>query len=424
MSKNQDLLSSSQTTSVSYTIDFADVKGKLKDVYTVTAKIKNTGDEAYSYDSFVLHVYDAQAMKIWVDKQEVPTLTMDNEGRIKDLSSADIIAMERNISLTNNLSINYGDYSYGLVTDQIEWKTTEISDNAGTTNTITPVEGFYRQAFDITRFWSAEAGETSPASVNATDKIDYIFEFHFGNDEYQPQIIKFSGNLSGADVLRFGESLVNLVPSEELNQPFFSAQYLNRFKNSGRLDNIKNSTGNIGLNAQTPQVRIDTQALWWGRPLSETNAAISLLNETGIVPAGQNYKTFQYPFATMLVTEHQLLIDESNIWMDKKGRGKVTVKLYNDDGTLYNSSLAPYSIRNMLDVENVQASQEINNKFQGELQKNIKAGSTLEAKDKFAQSALDLSISISKPRIGKYSPLAAGSELGSVMNTVSPARSS
>ena len=580
VSKNQDLLTTSQAASGSYTITFADVNGKLKDVYTVTARIKNTGDEAYSYDSFVLHVYDADAMKIWVDKQDVSTLVMDNEGRIKDMTSADIVALERNIFLTNNLSINYGDYPYGSVTDQIEWKssrsdvaginysqggvykniedynnpsfmpntnfilaglkdgattidathklsrmndtlgvevktlkdklylfqtmpmavtefnytngagkevnvssdtngalaiyepegikgdvklksiindstylgtiynanllsgendgakgqlypinnfvlrkaaqvdfnfkkpdgtpyngpvtirggvykngnyceTAEVSDNAANTGTITPVDGFYRQVFDITRFWSAAAGETSACGVNATDKIDYIFEFHFGNDEYQPQIVRFSGNLSGADVLRFGESVVNLVPTVEKNKPFFSAQYLDRYKSSGRLDNIKNYTGNIGLNAQTPVIRIDTQALWWGRPVEETNAAISLLNEAGAVLAGQNYKTFRYPFATMLVTEGQLLIDEKNIWIDKKGRGKLTVKLLNEDGTLYNSTLAPYSVRNMLDVENVEASQDINTRFKAELQKNIKAGASFQATDKFAQGALN-----------------------------------
>jgi len=545
----------------------------------------NTGDEAYSYDSFVLNVYDANALKIWVDKQETSTITLDNEGRIAGMTSAQIVALERDISLTNQLSINYGDYSYGLVTDQIEWKssdssvasinysqgggynniedydsasympntnfilagmkdgtstidathklsrmtstlgvevktlkdklylfqamplapteyiytngdgaeknlnsddqgavaiyepngiqgdvklkstvsgstymgtiyhasllsgendgskgqlypinnfvlrkaaevelnfkkpdgtpyigsvtirggvykngnyceTTEISDNTGAlnkTSTITPENGFYRQVFDITRFWSNGAGETSSASVNATDKIEYVFELHFGNDDYRPQIIKFSGNLSGADVLRFGEGVVNLVSiaAADKNKPFFATQYLDRYKNSGRRDNIKNATSNIGINAQIPKIRIDTQALWWGAPLAEKNVAISLINEKDVAVAGQNYKTFQYPFATMLVTEHQMIIDENNIWIDKTGRGKLSIKLFNQDGTLYNSTLAAYSIRNMLGVENISESEDVNAKFQEELQKSIKAGASFDAKDSFTQSALD-----------------------------------
>lgn len=589
--KNQESLTTSQDPSGSYPITFGNVTGKLKDVYTVTAKIKNTGDDAYSYDSFVLHVYDAEAMKIWVNNQDVSTITMDNAGTISGLTSAEIVALERNISLTNKLSINYGDYSYGLVTDQIEWKssdsgvasinyskgggynniedygsasympdtnfilaglkdgttsidathklsrmtdtlgvevktlkdklylfqamplaktefiytngdgqektvfsddngavaiyepngikgdvnlkstagdstylgtiyqanllsgendgskgrlypinnfvlrkaaqmdlnfknpdgtpytgkvtirggvykngnyceTSEISDNAGVwkpTITIKPDKGFYRQEFDITRFWSAKAGETSQASVDSTDKIDYVFEFHFGDDDYQPQLSKFSGNLSGADVLRFGDSVVNLVsiaPADK-NKPFFAAQYLDRYKKSGRLDNIKNATGNIGLNAQTLKIRIDTQALWWGAPIIEnSNLAISILNEKGAALSGQNYRTFRYPFGTMLVTEHQIVIDANNIWVDKKGRGKLTVKLFNEDGTLYNSTLAPYSIRNMLEVENVSQSPDINERFQAELKKSIRAGASFEASDKFAQKALDFASGI------------------------------
>jgi uncharacterized protein YjdB len=582
VTKNQDSIYTSQDTQGSYTINFGNVTGKLKDVYTVTAKIKNTGDEAYSYDSFVLHVYDAEAMKIWVDKQDTSTLVMDNSGYISGLSSAEIVALERNISLTNQLSINYGDYPYGLVTDQIEWKssnsrtasinysqggaykniedydlssympntnfilaglkngtatinathklsrmtdtlgvevktlkdklylfqvmpmvrtefnyingdgqaktvasddkgavaiyeekgiksdvklkstigdstylgtiynanllsgendgskgqlypinnfvlreaaqvelnfkkpdgtpytgtvtirggvykngnyceTTEISDNLSNTLSITPDNGFHRQIFDITRFWSEAGGETSATEVTAADKIDYVFEFHFGSDDYLPQLVKFSGNLSGADVVRFGESVVNLVPvaPADKDKPFFAAQYLDRYKKSGRLDNIKNNTGNIGLNAQTPKIRIDTQALWWGRPVTETNAAVTLINENGTAVPGQNYKTFKYPFGTMLVTEHQLVIDQNNIWMDQTGRGKLTVKLINDDGTLYNATLAPYSIRNMLGVENVAESDDVNANFEAEMKKSIIAGASFDAKDKFAQRALD-----------------------------------
>ena len=42
------------------------------------------------------------------------------------------------------------------------------------------------------------------------------FQFNFENDAYQPQIMKFSGNLSGVDVLRYGESVVNLVYIDSL----------------------------------------------------------------------------------------------------------------------------------------------------------------------------------------------------------------
>jgi hypothetical protein len=150
------------------------VTGKLKDVYTVTAKIKNTGDEAYSYDSFVLHVYDAEAMKIWVDKQDTSTLVMDNSGYISGLSSAEIVALERNISLTNQLSINYGDYPYGLVTDQIEWK----SSNSGTASINYSQGGAYKniEDYDLSSYMPNTnfilAGlKNGTATINATHKL-------------------------------------------------------------------------------------------------------------------------------------------------------------------------------------------------------------------------------------------------------------
>ncbi len=586
ITKNGELITTSSEVSGSFELNLPDITGRLKDVYTITAKIKNNDDDAYSYDSYVLNVYDAAAMKIFVDGQDQETITMDNSGVISGMTSSEIIALERKISLTNRLSINYGEYPYGLVTDQIEWnsnssniasinysrgglynniedydttsympdtnfilaglgdgtasinathKLTRMSDTLGVTVktlknklylfqampmvktefvytngnneektlysddhgaiaiyeekgikgdvklrstfggltymgtiyhanllsgendgskgelypinnyvlrnvaqvnlnfqkpdgtpytgevtirggvyknghycetseisdtdhawkktlTITPENGSYNQLFDITRFWSAEAGENNGVRVNSSDEIKYVFEFQFEDDSYQPQIITFSGNLSGADVLRFGESIVKLVavaPGEK-DIPFYSAQYLDRYKKSGRRDNIKDYTGNIGINAQIPKLRIDTQVIWWGKPLKENaNYSVSVVNETGAAIPGQTYKTFRYPFASMLVTENQAVLDKNNIWIDETGRGKVTVKSFNEDGTLYSSTLAPYSIRNMMNVENITDNEEVNKKFIAEMKSNITSQASFDATDKFTQKALN-----------------------------------
>ncbi len=586
ITKNGETITSSAESTGIFELNLSDISGRLKDVYTITAKIMNNGDDAYSYDSYVLNVYDAAAMKIWVDEQDHETVTMDNTGRISGMTSEEILLLERKISLTNRLSINYGEYSYGLVTDQVEWKsnfsniasinyskggvynnidnmnntsympdtnfvlaglgdgtttinathkltrmtdtlgvtvktlknklylfqampmvktefvytngdnevktiysdnngaiavyeergikgdvklkstlggltymgtiyhgnlisgendgskgelypinnyvlrnvaqvylnfqkpdgtpytgevtvrggvyknghyceTSEISDadNAWTkTLTLTPENGSYNQIFDITRFWSAEAGENNGVSVNSSDEIKYVFELQFENGSYLPQIIAFSGNMSGADILRFGESIVKLVEvaPEEKEKPFYSAQYLDRYKKSKRLDNIKDYTGNIGINAQIPKLRIDTQVIWWGKPVKKNaNYSVSVVNETGAAIAGQTYKTFRYPFATMLVTENQAVINESNIWINETGRGRVTVKAFNEDGTLYNSTLTPYSIRNMINVENITANEEVNKKFLAQMKSNITSQASFNATDKFTQKALD-----------------------------------
>ncbi|MGN1188125.1 MAG: hypothetical protein ACI4R6_06495, partial [Lachnospiraceae bacterium] len=109
--------------------------GILKDVYTVTVKTKNNTDSAYSTDSFLLHVYDADAMKLWIDGEEPEKTgddsykyTMDNNAGMADLYGEGgaegrdaILNLQRNISLKNIISINYKDYPYGAVTDQIAW---------------------------------------------------------------------------------------------------------------------------------------------------------------------------------------------------------------------------------------------------------------------------------------------------------------
>lgn len=104
--------------------------GTLKDIYTVTVRVKNSTDANYSEDSFLLHVYDAEAMKILIDGEdpvldEEGRLVMDNNETIRRLyeegGSEAILALQRNIQLKHMISINYEDYPWGAVTDQIQW---------------------------------------------------------------------------------------------------------------------------------------------------------------------------------------------------------------------------------------------------------------------------------------------------------------
>ncbi|MEG0580387.1 MAG: hypothetical protein RR490_10770, partial [Niameybacter sp.] len=94
---------------------------ELKDVYTITAKVKNNGDEAYSYDSYVLTVYNSTALKIWVEKEEKNQIKLENESWVKTKTSEELVALARKIDLTTNISINNGDYNYGTISDQIVW---------------------------------------------------------------------------------------------------------------------------------------------------------------------------------------------------------------------------------------------------------------------------------------------------------------
>lgn len=110
----------------SYTLDIGSVpEGSLKDIYTVAIKAKNTQDSAWSTDSFVLHVYNKNSMKILADNQDQSSLLMDNSYDIKGKTSEEILMLNRNISLKNDISINYNDYPWGNITDQIEWESSD-----------------------------------------------------------------------------------------------------------------------------------------------------------------------------------------------------------------------------------------------------------------------------------------------------------
>lgn len=110
----------------SYTLSINDVDNGFKDVYTVTVKAKNSVDSTWSYDSFVLHVYSDSAMKIWIDGVAAgQTLDMSNIERISKMTSEQILALNRDIYLKHVISINYGDYTWGQISDQIKWRSSD-----------------------------------------------------------------------------------------------------------------------------------------------------------------------------------------------------------------------------------------------------------------------------------------------------------
>lgn len=133
---------SSGSYSGTYSLPITDVTASSDDptsyreVYTVTIQAKNGTDSTWSYDSFLLYVYDANALQIMVDgAQAGSSLTMSNEDNkvagtdktIAEMSQEEILALKRDIYLENVISVNYGSYAWTEVADQIEWKSTDES---------------------------------------------------------------------------------------------------------------------------------------------------------------------------------------------------------------------------------------------------------------------------------------------------------
>jgi len=110
----------------SYDLVIQTVDGGFKDLYTVAVKVRNKGDSAWSYDSFVLHVYSQDALHIWIDGAAPgTTFTMSNLPAISAMSSEEILALKRDIKLRNEASINFGDHGWGQISDQIQWHSSD-----------------------------------------------------------------------------------------------------------------------------------------------------------------------------------------------------------------------------------------------------------------------------------------------------------
>ncbi|MBO7530975.1 MAG: hypothetical protein J6T50_04125, partial [Lachnospiraceae bacterium] len=111
-----------------------------RQIYDVSIKAKNGAESTWSTDSCLIYVYDADALKIWIQptsdiekkRGTVGTqitgsgstdasLTMSNVSTISNMTQDQIIALRRDISLRNVISANYGEYAWTELADQLEW---------------------------------------------------------------------------------------------------------------------------------------------------------------------------------------------------------------------------------------------------------------------------------------------------------------
>lgn len=527
-------------------VPLADVNdGTLSDVYTVNIKAKNQTDSTWSYDSFAFYVYNADALQIMVDGKKTDKLLLSNIQGISGMSSDDILALERNITLRKAISINYGEYAWQQVTDKISWAV-ENSDTAsvnyaqggrydnienysyttyrpseefilsgrsdGTTTvkvthaatgmidtlevevetlkdklyifqaspktvtdvtyttknekgetvektvqtnadgalavyeangiigsvrmkstyqnkvymgTITnsslqsgevdvtdvglypinnlklrqPAEvafflkkpdgtpytgaityrgGVYKNnqycdasttdmdgttvqvgsngklaiSMDVTTFW-VEGSEAAETELYATDKLDFMFEVLFEGDAYYPLLLKQSGNLGTDDLVKSADMVVNLDAADG-KEPFIARQvYRDNYIGAKEID-VRKYNKKVGPNTNYPDNVLDTMVLWWGMEDEDLGAAsLKLTDEYGVIPTGQTYQTFKYPFSTITVTQNTQVLNESTIWMEQKYSRGITMRLNKDENTLYKTFSAPFRVINMLGTKRV-----------------------------------------------------------------------
>lgn len=102
-------------------VEISDVDNlSLYDTYMVSLKAKNEYDEAYSYDSYIMYIYNSDALKISINGINKESHTMSMDDMLKDMTSEEILNLNRNIVLTDNININT-EYKWSRLFDKTTW---------------------------------------------------------------------------------------------------------------------------------------------------------------------------------------------------------------------------------------------------------------------------------------------------------------
>ena len=118
--------------SYNYTLEIprvvlTDDPNSYRDAYTVTVKAKNQAETTWSSSSYVLYVYSTDALDILVDGERRDTLLMSNEDKIAGLWEEGGSAANLAHHPLLGISINYGEYAWAELADQIQWNSTDSS---------------------------------------------------------------------------------------------------------------------------------------------------------------------------------------------------------------------------------------------------------------------------------------------------------
>ena len=159
----------------SFTMNIADVTNGYRDTYTVEVAAKNATDSTWSYDSFVLYVYDRVALQqLVVDGEDTAngsTITLSNGEKeyiqklIDSQNSTEaqqaVWDTGRDISLTADVSMD-PDKLWLEVPDQFAWSAEDTTTASGTGQTHATLN--YQQGAlyeDITRYQRTSYGPTA-----------------------------------------------------------------------------------------------------------------------------------------------------------------------------------------------------------------------------------------------------------------------
>lgn len=108
------------------TVNISEVEeSRLMDVYTVNLKAKNPSDEAWSYDSYCVYVYNASAMKILVDGVQLDGFIMGYDFEDEEIMRNISFLQNRSMfgkELIKTVKIDDKSYAWSSIADRVTWK--------------------------------------------------------------------------------------------------------------------------------------------------------------------------------------------------------------------------------------------------------------------------------------------------------------
>lgn len=296
-------------------------------------------------------------------------------------------------------------YSGAVYKNDTECTMTEVKNRQVTLES----SGHFQLHFDSTQF-----ATNGSQQLNAADKIKFIYEVKFANDEYYPQLITVDGNISPDQAVKFGDSVVSLtaVPSAaDKNKPFVVSQKLDYHLLSGRLLDVTNFTGSVGPGNMYPSVDLISTEAWWGNsnPAENKNYGMEIQDEfSGVLPV-QKVKTLNYPFAGMAFTQNITTLDPSTLNLEIGHAKGAAAALILPDGTLYSRVQSPFTFTNMVGAPNADDKDSgINNAFS-----DMKKDGNLNMDVKSATGNLTGQISGSDQTLGMLMQFMDGQSVGS-----------
>lgn len=223
----------------------------------------------------------------------------------------------------------------------------------------TDSSGVLRIYMDNTQFQSS----VDDTPLNTYDALRFIFELRFGNNAYNPEIVKLDASLTYTDTIRLGSNIFTLTAAKGV-KPVVAEQTVNY---TGRKINVRKHTGVVGPSPDYPFLILDSQVLLWGMNdvnLQDTSLCMDLRTQDSAFVVPYQYQQpvadASYPFSSIPLLGCSVEMD-SGSFADLNGtlRTPVELAICTGEGTLLRTVALPFGLADVTSIPKLSTSQSV-----------------------------------------------------------------